>query len=141
MTLTKEVKYSVSEVLDVLKHMDEDDIDKIPLNVIKNLNANKDEDYVSTIDFKKSLSESKISHNALSMLAYIYREYLCNDSEKMEYDKMLYNNQIKHEENFDTQSLFQNKKTVAENTDLPVNIVHESFFRKILNKIKKFFKI
>ena len=95
MTITKEMQYSISEVLDILKHTDEEEMEKIPLDVIKELNSNKDETYISTIDYTKPLKESKISSKALSMLAYIYREYLSNDEEKEELDKKIYDNQMK----------------------------------------------
>lgn len=147
MTLTKELKYSVSEVLDVLKHMDEDDINKIPLDIIKYLNENKDTEYVSTIDFTKSLQESTLSHKALSILAYIYKEYLCTPEEKSDFDKILQNNQKEFEKTSNDINLFKNRnikpenKNAIQNNTLPLNTVNESFFRKLINKIKNFFKM
>ncbi len=139
MTITKEMQYSISEVLDILKHTDEEEMERIPLDLIKGLNSNKDESYVSTIDYTKPLKESKISSKALSMLAYIYREYLSDDEEKEEFDKRLYDNQMKDSEKYDVEKVFEERKA-NRNEFLPVVIVHESIFRKIINKIKEWFK-
>ena len=140
MTITKEMQYSISEVLDILKHTDEEEMERIPLDVIKELNSNKDESYVSIIDYTKPLKESKISSKALSMLAYIYKEYLSDDEEKDELDKKLYDNQMKNAEQYSVEKVFEERKA-NKNEFLPVVIVHESLFRKIINKIKKLFKI
>lgn len=147
MTITKDLKYSISEVLDVLKHMDEDDVSQIPLDIIKNLNANKDDAYVSTIDFTKPLQENNLSNKALSILAYIYKDYLCTPEEKSEYEKVLYNNQMDFEASSNGSNIFENRKSkleseeTVENIDLPANVVHEGFFKKIIDKIKEFLKI
>ena len=140
MTITKEMQYSFSEVLDVLKHTDEEEMERIPLDVIKELNSNKDESYVSTIDYTKPLKESKISSKALSMLAYIYKEYLCDDEEKEEFDKKLYDNQMKDSEKYSVEKVFEERKA-NRNEFLPVVVVHQSIFRKLINKIKKLFKM
>ena len=139
MTITKEMQYSISEVLDILKHTDEEEMEKIPLDVIKELNSNKDETYISTIDYTKPLKESKISSKALSMLAYIYKEYLSSDEEKEEIDKKLYDNQMKNAEQYSVEKVFEERKA-NRNEFLPVVIVHENIFKKIINKIKKLFK-
>lgn len=139
MTITKEMQYSISEVLDILKHTDEEEMEKIPLDVIKELNSNKDESYISTIDYTKPLKESKISSKALSMLAYIYKEYLCNDEEKEEFDKKLFENQMKNTEQYSVEKVFEERKA-NRNEFLPVVIVHENIFKKIINQIKKLFR-
>ena len=139
MTITKEMQYSISEVLDILKHTDEEEMEKIPLDVIKELNSNKDETYISTIDYTKPLKESKISSKALSMLAYIYKEYLSSDEEKEEIDKKLYDNQMKNAEQYSVEKVFEERKA-NRNEFLPVVIVHENIFKKIINQIKKLFR-
>ena len=139
MTITKEMQYSISEVLDILKHTDEEEMEKIPLDVIKELNSNKDETYVPNIDYTKPLKESKISSKALSMLAYIYKEYLSSDEEKEEIDKKVYDNQMKNAEQYSVEKVFEERKA-NRNEFLPVVIVHENIFKKIINQIKKLFR-
>lgn len=142
MVITEEYKFAVSEVLDVIKHMDEQDIDKIPMETIVGLNKNKLNNYVSCIDFTKPLEQSNISNTATKILAYIYREYLCSEEEKKEFNKILLENHIKHENelksNFTNEDIFKkSSERIIDN--LPVEIVKENIFKKILNKIKRIF--
>ncbi len=147
MTYTSDLNYSISEVLDILKHISEEQLEKIPLNIIKGLNNHKDDSYISTIDYSKPLKEANLSKKTLSLLAYIYREYLCSNEEKEAYNKILYDNQIAQVGTFDPNSIFGDKSFDSEqvqNTEISQNLpiaIHESFFRKVINKIKSFFKI
>lgn len=141
MVITEEYRYSIAEVLDILKHTKEEEIEKIPLEIIQKLNANKDENYVSHIDFTKELKESNISEQAINILGYIYREYLCNEEEKQKYDKILLENYLKIEnekqENYNNQEIFKKQPNKTENT----LIVKHNIFTRIINKMKIYFNI
>jgi len=141
MIITEEYRYSISEVLDILKHTKEEEIEKIPIEIIRKLNANKDENYVSHIDFTKELKESNISKQAMNILGYIYREYLCNEEEKQKYDKILLENHIKIEknkkDNYKNQEIFKRQERNIENS----LIVKENIFKRIIFKIKAYFDL
>ena len=143
MTLTNEYRNAISEVFDVLKHTDDEELDKIPLEIIKYLNINKSNDYISNIDFTKSLVKANLSSKALGILGYIYKEYLCTEEERKEYNKILTRNEKKYQkklkDNFHGNILFNTKPNY--DVKLPTNIKKEGFFEKIINKIKNLFRI
>ena len=87
-------KYAVSEVYEILMHMDEEDQKKIPEKAMKFLSDNRYRDYKSIIDYSKSLSEQKISKETLSLLTAYYLMGFCKtDAEKMEVIKILKQNE------------------------------------------------
>ena len=87
-------KYAVSEVYEILMHMDKEDQNKIPEKAMKFLNDNRYRDYKSIIDYSKSLSEQKISKETLSLLTAYYLMGFCKtDAEKMEVIKILKENE------------------------------------------------
>lgn len=78
-------------------------------------------------------------------MALVYRSYLCDESEKQEYDKILRKNeenyQKKLHEKYDI-DIFNNRKQeikIKENTNFPAITKKENFLKRIIIKIKNMF--
>ena len=143
--MVKDIKYSkaIVEVLYILNNLQDEIFSKIPDEVIKKLKENADLNY----EFKPNASLENIedlglSKEAKAMLAVLYKNYICSDEEKIEFNKILLDNQDKLENDrrakFSTDKLFKNNKNEGKNVAL-VEVKKENFILKIVNKIKMFF--
>ncbi len=132
---TKEYGEAAVEVLDIIKHMDEDQIDLIPLDFIQKLKEKQLEGYNANIDYTKPLEENTLKHTTKAMLALIYRDYLCTtDEEKIEFNNTLKNKSYKK---INT-NMFEKR---VEDTDSQLKLVPVEKKKSIFEKIfYKFFK-
>lgn len=70
------------QVYEILNHLDDEEITKIPERVIKNIEEKKDKKFIWTYDETKSLLEQEIDRKTVAILSYINIEYLLNEEEK-----------------------------------------------------------
>lgn len=143
---TNENSIAFSEVLDVLQHSELEVIEKIPLEIIRKIKEKSSKEYISKpsddIDFN-------ISEKAKSILAVIYQDYLCDDDvEAEEFRQRLIDNEIKYQEElrkkYSSNDIFKKVETSKQNSNSSENVqmmeYKESIFKKVLNKIKMWFK-
>lgn len=122
---------------------------KISSSFINFIENNKSNSYVSKINPKIPLKEQNIRKETKEMLGIIYRDYLCNDEERInmlqEEERELTRLENEKVDIYNLNNVFKNK-IIEENqsvTDdmLPTVKNRENLFRKLINFIKKFFKI
>lgn len=149
------IEYSeaLSEINDILNHLDTNVLNKIPQKFKNFVNNNKSNSYKPIFDHSKKLNELPLKDKTRAILSVIYMNFLCNEEQKKEYKKRLKENSIKKEkevrEKFNTDNLFNNKvqkKTIIEEQQTVDNIVamteyKDGIFTKIINKIKRLFHI
>ena len=68
------------ETLEVLENVDDNEYNKIPINFISFLKENADMDYRVIINFNESFEKQELLPETIDLLAYIYRRFLCNES-------------------------------------------------------------
>ena len=136
------------ETLTFLAFFDNKMIEKIPNYVIEKLCKEAADSNLSFyIDTNKSFSEQTISEKSKDLISLIYYDYIAEEEEKKEILKQWNLNEENYQkvlsEKYNTDNIFkkQQEKIVVENTNLPIEIKDESFFKKIINFIKKFLKI
>ncbi len=134
----------------IIANMSQEDINKIPESYIKLFKENKSDSYKVKLNNSKPLNEQEILDDTKTYLSAIYREFLCSESEKKEYEKQ-YQNEIRTEKeqihqmlqhdifyNKEARKKFEkekNSKLIKEN-HLTV-YKKENFFKKICKNIKK----
>ena len=143
--ITKEYAMAYTEVVEILKYVPDEDIQKIPEEKIEFYKNNMDNEYNYKLDMTKELEEQEMSDITKAILANIFRDYWATpyqkerieakekyDLEKLEEEKR---------EQYNPDNIFKNKKekTVEENTNLPVEIKKETFFKRLINFIKGLF--
>lgn len=138
-----------SEVYSVLNLLDENDLRRIPEDILFFIKANMSED-VDYMDKNQSLDEIKITREAEDMLALLTYHYLCDDTEKVEVNKIMEENEKKHQEElkekYNPDNVFNNLKSSEEQSNSStietseIIVTKESFISKIINKLKGFFK-
>lgn len=139
MTETREdYREAISEVLEILQLADEEIINKIPLEVLQKLNSQKSITYISKFKDTQKIQEEQISKKAKAILALLYRDYICSEEERKEFDKIVERNNLKDNSNIDYSiKTLNSKDTKLEfKNALPVE-VKKNFIQRILEKIFK----
>lgn len=147
--MTSEFSQSLKEVYEIIKLSDIEVRNKIPYKFKRFIYKNMDNTYDAKIDINKSLTEQEgISETTRSILALIYRDYLVDSKQSEELKKEELKIAIKVEEKkrekFDTRELFQkinieeahNQDINNKNENMMLVEIKESFFKKILSKLK-----
>ena len=140
-----------SEVYEIINHLTQELRNKIPSDFVEFVSKNKDNNYVSEIDFTKNINEQKISKETRAILAIIYRDFLCTKEEKKklikEDEKYLLELEKTKSEKYSQDNLFKkdkiNKEEVIkqEQTWYPVVVEPKvGIIKKIIKKIISFFK-
>ncbi len=70
------------QVYEILNHLEDEEIEKIPERIIKNIEEKMDKSYIWQYDETKSLEQQEIDRKATAILSYINMEYLLNDEER-----------------------------------------------------------
>ena len=143
--VTKEYAMAYTEVVEILKYVPDEDVQKIPEEKLEFYKNNMEKEYNYNLDMTKEFEEQEMSEITKAILANIFRDYWATpyqkerieakekyDLEKLEEEKR---------EQYNTDNIFKNKKeeTVIENTNLPVEIKKETFFKKLISFIKGLF--
>ena len=138
---------SYSEVYEILNLMDEKYINKIPDKVKELINNERDKEFKTNIEINIPLDKQVLQKDTLTLLTILYLNYWCeSEQEKKELIELFDEVDKINAEKYSYENLFNtNKKsTIKENfTETNVAMVgyKESIVKKIINKIKKFFKI
>ena len=147
------IEYSeaIVEVLEILEYSDDNILEKIPKKLIKFWERNKSKTYKPNLDHDKSISEMNLKDKTKSILSMIYLNYLFNDEESKKIKSIINHNEEIYQtelvKNYNSQYLEKeqnianiiNKNTKS--TSITIIENKESIFKKIINRIKRFFNI
>ena len=142
---------SYTEVLLILSYMEQKYVDMIPKKLLELFNEEKDKNYQPNINPNISLAEQNLQRKTLALLAMLNLNYWCKDeNEKQEMLKMYSENDKKIEaemrERYNPDNLFKKREKVEQNNEAKeecteiIEYKEQNIFKKILNKIMKFFK-
>lgn len=135
-------KQEFSEVYDIIFNMEL--YNKIPKSFIELIDNNRDTSYKVNIDYSKSINEQELKKGTRVLLSLIYRDYLCSEEERQTLIKKDKEELKKAEEElrerYSPDNLFKNKSENKKENMQMVQIEKVSFWTKIINKIKIFFK-
>ena len=140
-----------TEVLLILSYMEQKYIDMIPKKLLELFNEEKDPNYQPDINPNTSLAEQNLQRKTLALLAMLNLNYWCKDeNEKQEMLKMYSENDKKIEaemrERYNPDNLFKKRENVERNDEVKeectdiIEYKEQNIFKKILNRIIKFFK-
>lgn len=96
MIQTKSIRYkkAYTELNEVIKELSKLEIEKIPNDLIKNIEANMDMEYKWEYDNSKTLLEQDLMPETKALIVEIYERYLCSEDEKelwKKYDEICLN--------------------------------------------------
>lgn len=130
-----------TEVYEMLKLMGEDYIKKLPEELYEYIEQNVDPSYIHGVSF--NIDDIDLSDQAADMITYLNYEYFANEKTKKILEDISNSNIENLKEKYNTENMFQRreiKKDTIVTENLELEPVKESFFTKIINKIKSLFK-
>lgn len=137
------------EVIEVLKYVPKESVDKIPQTMLDTLNSKMDNNYNFSIDINKSFEEQELLEETKAILANIFRDYWATPyqkeriEEKEKYDRQKMEEEKRTNCNYDIfkkENKTENKENEL-NNNLPIEVKKENFYEKIVNFFKKLFRI
>ncbi|MBR2786441.1 MAG: hypothetical protein IKD76_02975 [Clostridia bacterium] len=141
---------AMAEVLWYLKGIKEDDINKIPKDIINFIKQNASKEYNCTFNYNKPLKELNLLDESRGIIAMLCYKYWCTTKEQKEmYLKKLNNNeanyQMKMNEKYNSNNLFKNNNQKSANTQNNENNTKmieykESIFKRLFAKMKNMCK-
>ena len=141
-------KNAYAEVYTILQELNEKEYNKIPPEVIKTIEANRNEEYEYELDDELELKEQPMLPETKAILFNLFRDYLATPEQKVKIIKMQnearQKNEIKKKQRYQTDML-KNKQTEKqikpEHETMQMIEYKENILKKIFNKIKSFFRI
>lgn len=141
--MEKVYRKAYSEVIEILKYVPKESVDKIPKIMLESFNNNMDKEYTFSIDLNKSFEEQELLEETKAILANIFRDYWATTYQrerikaKEDYDLEKIEDEKRNK--YNPNDLFKNKRTINVNNpnNLPVEIKKDTFFKKLLDFIKK----
>lgn len=144
--MDKKYAKAYTEVLEILKHLPEDEYERIPKTEIQFYESNCDKNYKYMYDETLNVEQQKISREANTVIISIYMNYFANEKQKGIIEELLKQNSIEEEklksEKYNVDNIFKNnndKNSSSENLPIEINNNKENFIKKIINKIKSIF--
>ena len=139
-------KNAFAEVYTILKELNEEEYNKIPPEVIKTIEANRNEDYEYEIDDELELKDQPMLPETKAILFNLFRDYLATPEQKAKIIRMQnearQKNELKKQQMYNTDVFanIQKEDTVQLNSEKTQIVKYkENIFKRILNKIKRFF--
>ena len=138
------------EVIEILKYVPQESVDKIPQTMIDTFKAKMDNTYNFSIDINKSFEDQELLGETKAILANIFRDYWATPYQKERiqakerYDWQKIEEEKKNKYNYDIfkkDNKIDNKENESVENSLPIEVKKESFYNKIINFFKKIFNI
>ena len=144
--MDKKYARAYTEVLEILKHIPEDEFNVIPKNEIEFYKKNCDKSYKYVYDESIDIKNQNISREANAVIVSIYMNYFANEKQKSIINEILKQNTVKQEqeklEKYNPDNIFKeqkNENSPKNNLPIEINEEKENFFKKIFNKLKSLF--
>ena len=139
-------KNAYTEVYEIIKQLDEEEYNKIPSEVIKAIEENRNTEYEFEVDEELELKEQELLPETKAILFNIFRDYLSTPEQKEKIIKMQAEERLKNEQKKAKQynsDLFANKQKVqsVEREHIELIEYKENIFKRIFNKIRQFFHV
>ncbi len=134
-----------SEVLEVLRYIPKVDLVKIPKDEIMFYIKNMDNKHNYKYNFNKTFEDQKLMRLSKIIISNIYIKYLAKNKEELLENerKEILKLEEENRKIYNTDNIFRNKNLDIEKDENNSLIVIEKqgFFRKIIDKIKRLFKL
>ena len=141
-----------TEVYTILNYLDEEEYNKIPPEVINAINSNMNKKYNNVMNEKIDLSKQPMLDETREILFNLFRDYIATAEQKEKIIKMQNEerrrNELRKQKQYDTnvfankeRNITKTKENLADSENEKMQIVEykENIFKRIFNKIKRFF--
>ncbi len=145
--ITQNYRMAFKEVYTILNHVNPEDYEKIPRNIVSAIEKNMDNDYAYEMNENLDIYKQQMLPETKAILFNFYRDYWTT-SEQREKIKKIQNKErskadVKKQELYSIENIFRqqdSKKTTesAEETSM-IKIDEDNFFGKMIRFFKKLF--
>lgn len=140
------------EVVEILKHVPEESVQKIPQDMRDMFEEEMDKDYIFEVKDNVEFEDLKLLDETKAILANIFRDYWATPYQrerilaKEQYDRQKVDEekQKKYNSNdlFKRKNINDTKEIESSNSEnLPVEVKKEKFYRKLINFIRKLLRM
>lgn len=138
----EEYAKAYTELLEILKYVSKESLNKIPKEKLDMYNKNKDKNYTYKYDEQLEFEEQNILQLTRILIANLYIEYWAEEDEKNEIKqkdrKELEQIEKEKREKYNPDNLFNNKKSIEKEEILNISVIeNKNIFKKLLEKIKR----
>lgn len=141
-----EYAIACKEIVEILKYISIEDYNKIPKEKINVFEKNADIDYVFNYNPDITLEEQNVSKITKAIIIILFRDYWATkeQKEKIQTRQNKYFLEVEKEKSkrYNPDNIFKSNENENKDNSINVSIIEykESFFKKIINKIKKILK-
>ena len=137
------------EVLEILKYMSDEDVNKVPKDMILTFETKQDKNHIFEVDTKKTIEEQNLLEETKDILANIFRDYWATEEQKQkiiarenfEREKL----ELEKREKYNPDKIFEKKEEIKETYKVVDNeltlVENKSFGEKVKDFFKKIFRI
>ena len=139
-------KNAYTEVYEIIEQLNEEEYNKIPSEVIKAIEENRNTEYEFELDEDIELKDQELLPETKAILFNLFRDYLSTPEQKEKIIKMQAEERLKNEQKKAKQynsDLFANKQKVQSGEIEHTELIEykENIFKRIFNKIRQFFHV
>lgn len=137
-----------TEVLEILKYLPQEELEKIPQEKIEFYERNCDKQYKFEFDISKPIDEQQTLRETNAVIVLLFRDYFATELQKEKLEKILLQNEEKQDkefrEKYNPDEIF--KKSVEDNVEKQtetmdlVEIKRDNIIKEIFKKIINFIK-
>ena len=143
--MTKQ-KNAYTEVYEIIEQLNEEEYNKIPSEVIKAIEENRNTEYEFELDEDIELKDQELLPETKAILFNLFRDYLSTPEQKEKIIKMQAEERLKNEQKKQEQynsDVFVNKQKKQPIKEEHTELIEykENIFKRILNKIRQFFHV
>lgn len=131
------------EVLEILKHISQEDYDKIPEEKVAFFERNSNKNYAFKYDINKTLDEQNVSKKAKIIIAILFRDYWATDEQrekikvKEQHDRQIKEQEIQNKNNLDNN--LKNENITSDNNK--ITLYKKTLIKTIISKIMNWIKL
>lgn len=133
-----------SELYELIELLNENDRNKIPNEIIKNIEDNRDKKYTKKYISYDTINENEVNEKTITLFTKLFLDYIATESEKNEIYEILGENDKKISEKYSIDNVFEKRKAKNVGEEITTSTalveVKESKLKMIWNKILAFFK-
>ena len=139
-------KNAYTEVYEIIEQLNEEEYNKIPPQVIKAIEENRNTEYEFELDEDIELKDQELLPETKAILFNLFRDYLSTPEQKEKIIKMQAEERLRNEQKKQEQynsDVFVNKQKKQPIKEEHTELIEykENIFKRILNKIRQFFHI
>ena len=138
-------KIAYKEVIEILKYVPEEDVQKIPEEMLEMFKNKMDKDYVYELDLDKNFEEQNMLEETKAILANIFRDYWATEYQreriinKQKQDLIKFENE--KQEKYNPNNIFKNnnQKVNEPSSTALMEYKKETWYSKFIDYMKNIF--